>query len=261
MPVLRKAPNVGCKRKRPRIMNSLQKILSTFFPKYKNRQLRNDQFMLLSTIVSALPEDFQEIKDQLHLEDFLGLSNGTVIPEFKSFIGYYSDTLAKFKKSGQNFKVSGLKIYSKRNGKFEDIELLVRDNLLAGLKITNSQYELKEFDLGKITSRDVVKSEVIFPPNKTDIFYNSLDQGIKNILNPNDLSDIDFNNRTFYSFYDMEDGNYLAVDKNLIVYSLVHDARPMATKMKISFLEILTTIKDNQFDKEAHLDQRYKNSK
>lgn len=242
-------------------MNFLQKILSTFFLKYKNKQLIKEQYVLLSTIVSALPEDFQEIKDQLHSEDFLGLYNGTVIPGFKSLIGYYSETLAKIKKSGQNLKISGLKIYSKRNDNFEDIELLVRDNLLAGLKITNSQYELKEFDLGKITTHSVVKSEFIFPPNAIDIFYNSLDQAIKDILSPNDLFDIEFNNRTFYAFYDMEDGNYLAVDKDRAVYSLVHDARPMTTKMKISFMEILNAIKDNQFDKEAHLDKRYKNSK
>lgn len=132
---------------------------------------------------------------------------------------------------------------------------------MAGLKITNSHYELREFDLGKITAGNVVKSEFIFPPNEIDIFYNSLDPAIKNLLSPSDLFDIDFNNRTFYSFYDMEDGNYLAVDKNLVVYSLVHNARPMVTKMKISFMEILNAIKDNRFDKVAHLEKRYNNNK
>lgn len=85
-------------------MNFLQKILSTFFPKYKNRQLRKERYTLLSTIASSLPGEFQEIKDQLHPEDFLGLHNGTLTPEFKSLIGYYSDTLAKFKKTGKILK-------------------------------------------------------------------------------------------------------------------------------------------------------------
>jgi hypothetical protein len=200
------------------------------------------------------------LKDQLQTGDFIGIYSGSSIPDYKSIIAIYSDTLAKFKKRGENFRISGLKIYSKRNSNFEDIELLVRDNLLAAINIANSQYELSEFDLTRITGR-IVKSEFIFPPNEIDVFYNSLDQTIKNILNPDDLFDIEFDNRTYYSFYDMEDGNYIAVDKKLNVYSLVHDAIPMVAKIKMSFFDILNVIKENRFDKEAHLDDRYGNRK
>ncbi|MBK6381821.1 MAG: hypothetical protein IPF72_20030 [Chitinophagaceae bacterium] len=85
--------------------------------------------------------------------------------------------------------------------------------MVSGLKIENSHYQLSEFDLGKINNKSVTKSVFTFPPRDIDIFYESLDQEIKNKLNSDDLFDIDFNNRTFYSFLDLEDGNYLAVDK------------------------------------------------
>jgi hypothetical protein len=260
IPNLHKALSASVER--PQTMNILQKILGTVFPPYKFSVLRQEQARLFTAIINSLPEDFNEIKQQTLSARLWGLDIWKLYPEFKFIsLSYGGDTVFKYKKRGQSFKISGLQIFSNQNNKFEDIEILIQDNLVSGLKITNSQYQLNEFDLGRITNSNTVKAAFTFPPSDIDIFYDSLDQEIKNKLNPNDLFDIDFNNRTFYSFLDLEDGNYLAVDKNQKVYSLIHDAKPMATIMKISFSDILTDIADHRFDKEKHLDERYRNSK
>jgi len=243
-------------------MNLSQKILGTIFPPYGFRLVRKQQDKIFTALISSLPDEFAEIKKQTLSGRLWGLNNWTLYPDFKFVsLSYRGDTIFKYKKRGQNFKISGLQVFSNRNNKFENVEILVQDNLICGLKIENSQYQIQELDLDKIANKNVIKTTFIFAPSAIDVFYDSLDQEIKNKLNPDDLFDIDFNNRTFYSFLDLEDGNYLAVDKNLKVYSLVHDARPMATEMKISFNDILSNIADNTFDKETHLDERYKNSK
>lgn len=243
-------------------MNILQIILGTVFPPYKHRVLRHEQEKLFRAVISSLPEGFNEIKEQTLSSRFWGLDNWKLYPDFKFVsLSYSSDTVFKYKKRGQNFKISELQIFSNLTRQFENIEILIQDNLISGLKIKNSEYQLSEFDLGKINNKGVTKSVFIFPPSDIDIFYESLDQEIKSKLNLDDLLDIDFNNRTFYSFCDLEDGNYLAVDKNSKVYSLVHDAKPMVLGMKISFSDILSEIEDNKFDKEKHLEARYRNSK
>ena len=242
-------------------MNFLQKTRATIFPKYKKRLLVKEHLNLLASIASVMPDEFQEIKFQLLSGDILGLISAPINPDFKSILVSYSEEISKFKKRGQNFKISGLKVYSNRNKSFEKIELLVRDNLVAGLKISNSKYELGEFELTQIVSENVTKSDYFFPPSDIDTLYDALDPTIKVLLNPNEFIDIEFNNKTYYSFYDMEDGNYLVVDRKLNVYSLIHDATPMVSKMKISFFEILSEINENRFDKEEHFNKRYKNSK
>lgn len=243
-------------------MNIFQKILGTIFPPYKRSVLRQEQARLFTAVISSLPEDFNEIKQQTLSARFWGLDNWKLYQDFKFItLSYGGDAVFKYKKRGQSFKISGLQIFSKLTKQFEDIEILIQDNLVSGLKIENSQYDLSEFDIGKINNKGVTKSVFTFSPNDIDIFYDSLDQEIKNKLNPDDLFDVDFNNRTFYSFCDLEDGNYLAVDKNLKVYSLVHDAKPMVTGIKISFSDILSEIANNKFDKEKHLEERYRNSK
>lgn len=209
-----------------------------------------------------MPEDFNEIKERTLSARLWGFENWKLYPDFKFVsLSYGGDIVFKYKKRGQNLKISGLQIFSNLTKQFEDIEILIHDNLVSGVKIGNSQYQLSEFDLGKINNDGVTKSAFTFPPSHIDIFYDSLDQEIKNKLNPDNLFDIDFNNRTFYSFCDLEGGNYLAVDKNLKVYSLVHDANPMVTSIKVSFRDILSEIANNKFDKEKHLEERYRNSK
>jgi hypothetical protein len=243
-------------------MNILQKIIGTVFPPYKFSVLRQEQAKLFTAIINSLTQEFNEIKKQTLSAKLMGFDNWKPFPDFK-FVSliYGGETVFKYKKRGQNYKISGLQIFSHLTNQFEPIEILIQDNLINGLKIETSQYKLSEFDLGKIKNKGVTKSTFTFPPTDIDIFYDSLDQEIKNRLNPDDLFDIDYNNRTFYSFCDLEDGNYLAVDKNLKVYSLVHDAKPMVTGIKISFADILDEIANNRFDKEKHLEERYKNSK
>ena len=74
---------------------------------------------------------------------------------------------------------------------------------------------------------------------------------------PGDFFEIEFNGRVYYAFNDLEDGNYLAVNEKLEVYSLVHDAKPMVKKQNTSFDEILSDLQTNKFDKQQHLKDRY----
>ena len=243
-------------------MNDLQKILGTVFPPYRFSVLRQEQGKLLNAIIDTLPDNFKEIKNQTKSGKFLGLNDWKLFPDFKFItISYSGETISEYKKRGQNFKINGLQIFSTKNKRFENIEILIQDNLLIGLKITNSKYQINEFDTLEILADNVTRTVFSFPQNKLDIFYQNLDDEIKDKLNENDLFDIDFDGRTFYAFHDLEDGNYLAVDKNQKVFSLVHDTKPMIENIKVTFKDILTEISENRFDIKEHLESRYKNSK
>ncbi|QSW89378.1 MULTISPECIES: hypothetical protein [Flavobacterium] len=244
-------------------MNILQKILGTIFPPYKFSVKRKEQKILFNAIINALPEDFSKdvslIKTQTKNSTFFDFGKWDLFPEFQYVVMFYkNETYYKFKKRGNNFKISGLRIFSKLTNKFEEIEILIQDNLVSGLKIQNSHYHLNEFKLSSIDNTSFSISHFEFPPNDIDYFYDNLDNQLKEKLNYNELFDIDYNGRTFYVIYDLEDGNYIAVDKNHSVYSLVHDARPAIQKMNTTFLQILNEIETNQFNINDHLESRYR---
>lgn len=243
-------------------MNIFQKLLGTIFPPYKFKIIREEESKLLNAIVNALPENYKDIKTSCENSTLLGLNDWELHPGFKTLIVSCSEEiLLNYRKRGENYKIQGIEIFSKEKGNYENVEILVRNNMVAAIKISNSKFILNNFDLMKINIKNISKSDFEFPPNDVDIFYNSLDNEIKEKLKIDDIFDIDFNNKTFFAFYDLEDGNYLAVDKKEKVYSLVHDAKPMTKTLKYTFNEILSEISENKFDKEKHLEERYRNSK
>lgn len=117
-------------------MNILKQILGTIFPPYKHSVLRREQARIFTAVISSLPADFNEIKQQTLSARLWGLDNWKLYPDFKFVsLSYGGDTVFKFKKRGQNFKISGLQIFSNLTRQFEDIEILIQDNLVSGLKM------------------------------------------------------------------------------------------------------------------------------
>lgn len=242
-------------------MTGLQKIIGRIFPSYKFKVKRKEWSTLIDALINSLSDDFNELKEQRRKTNLFDLSDWDIFPGFKFItVGFPGTTLNDFKKRRQNYLLSGQRIFSRKLGNYTNVEFLINDNYIAGLKIENSNYELEEFDLNIIDSSNIQKTSVDFPASEIDLFYEQLDENLKSRLTSDDIFDIDFNNRTFYAFYDLEDGNYLAIDKKLNVYSLVHDAQPMAKKLKYTMAEILDDIETKKFDKEKHLEERYKNS-
>lgn len=240
-------------------MTFLQKMFGAISPKYKADLVLKEQEKLFKAIINALPDYLSDIKKQPVENKFWGFKKWSLHPDFKYVeITYPGENYIKFKKRGENSKISGLKIFSKRNNKFEEIEIVLWDNLLWAIKIHNSNYEADEFDLSSIKNINLSQNHFEFPARKVDLFYDQLDNEIKQRLDYNNVFDTDFDGKTYYEFYDLEDGNYLAVDENLDVYSFVYAADPVIAKMKISFIDLLKEISNNQFNKELHLDERYK---
>lgn len=243
-------------------MNILQKTLAAIFPKRKSAFTLKNQEKLFKTIISALPNELSDVKIQAENTYFHGFKNWSLYPDFKyTEITYPEDDYFKYKKRGRNFKISGLSIFSKVNQRTEEIEILLWDNLIWALKINHSKYELDEFDLASVKGKNAVVTNFEFPARKVDIFYDNLNDEIKEKLNYNDIFDEEYDGKIFYSFYGLEDGNSLAVDEELNVYSIVFDTANdnMISKMETSFLQILDDIAAKRFDEKSHLEERYKN--
>lgn len=240
-------------------MNKLQKIVGKLFPPYRFKIERQELTILVDSLISSLSEDFDDLKEQRKKTKLFNLNDWDLFPGFKFVtILYPGTTLNDFKKHGDNYKISGLRIYSKRQRDYKKAFFLIRDSCLVGIRIEDSSYQMEEYDLLKIETESIQKEAVYFPPSEIELFYDKLDDVLKSQLNLDDVFEIDVNNRTYYAFYDMENGNYLAVDKKLNVYSLVHDAQPVSKKINYTMNNILSDIKTKTFDIDKHLEGRYK---
>jgi hypothetical protein len=236
-------------------MNVIQRIIGTIFPPYRFSVLRKEQQLFFDAIIHSLPDDIAPFKEHTLKGVMLWLQDWNDFPGFKFVPMSYGTE--RFEKKGVNFRLSGIQIYSVLNNKWEEVEIIIHNNLVRGLKITNSNYQLKEFDLNKINSQHTIKHPVHFEPGEAELLYQSLAPDLQAKIDPVLFGEIEFNNKTFFSFYDLEDGNYLAIDKDEKVYSLIHDAQPTAARMKISLREILEQLENNTFDIAEHMTERY----
>jgi hypothetical protein len=243
-------------------MNLLQKIKATLFPSYRHKLDREGNENLISSIINILPLPYKFLIEQKKVTRTLYLSDRQDIPNFK-FIGqfYPEESIRKYTDKSKNFKLSGIQLFSKRTKAYEDVQLLINDGHISGIKISNSDYKYNEFDLNQIKIDKLTQEEFQFPPTDVDLLFESLNENDQQRIDELGFMDIQLGNRTYYTIFDMEDGNYIGIDKKLKVYSLVHDSVPMAKIIKKTLDEILTEIDSGEFDVGKHLEKRYRESK
>src|ERR1700753_2477794 len=139
-------------------MNFIQRIIGALFPPYKYSVIREEQGKLFNAIVSSFPDEFAENKRHLEWGKLMDLKTWVLFPEYRLILMAYSgDSLFKLQKRGNNYKISGLAVFSKKTGSWEQVELLIQDNLFRALRIGNSNYDITEFDLTKINSSNATK--------------------------------------------------------------------------------------------------------
>ena len=149
-------------------MNLIDKIFCKIFPPCRFKIIRREQNLILRAVIDSLPVNFNDFKSQIQSLTFHGITDWNLFPDYKFvYFSYPGNTINEYKKRGQNHKISGIQIFSNKTKKYESIEILVNDNLLSGLKISNSDYFLDEFDLKKINSEKTIISNFDFyqPPN------------------------------------------------------------------------------------------------
>ena len=94
----------------------INRILGKLFPPYRFKILRKEQNIILRAVIDSLPSDFNEFKSQIQSLTFLGLSDWKLFPDYKFvYFSFPGNTIYEYKKRGQNYMISGIEIYSKKN--------------------------------------------------------------------------------------------------------------------------------------------------
>jgi len=125
-----------------------------------------------------------------------------------------------------NFDLYGLKIFNKKLQEFEDITLFFHNNLLILIEVSNPEKFHKDYDyckleIGKLNTKEIY-TENLDKRHTLDILKN-VSKDKLNQLDIEDAIEIEFNGSFYYTILDMENGNYIAVDKTENVYRLNHD--------------------------------------
>lgn len=125
-----------------------------------------------------------------------------------------------------SFNLNGISVWNRKTETFELIKLNYYYDALTQIEIDNPEYFHKTFDLNKIQKNEI-KMELLKMENPdqkiAEKALKSLTKEQIGILELEYTFEIELDEKLFYTILDMEDGNYIAVDKKGKIYRLNHD--------------------------------------
>jgi hypothetical protein len=175
-------------------------------------------------VAEILKIDFPKIKETLELSSkiysiqFSKKPSGICLSR-----GYNEEILPEHE---TNFDLYGLKVFNKKSNQYEEITLFFHDNLLTLIEVENPEkfhktYDYNKLQIGELRTKQIY-IENLDKKNTLDILKN-VSQDQLNQLEIEDAIEIECNENLYYTILDMEEGNYIAVDKSGKVYRLIHD--------------------------------------
>ncbi|WP_166388031.1 hypothetical protein [Polaribacter sp. 11A2H] len=125
-----------------------------------------------------------------------------------------------------SFNLTGISVFNKKENIYKPIKLYYQSDELTQIEIENPEYFHRTFDLNQIKKWEIKLEHLKMEnPDKKiaeKILKNLTAEQIKS-LELNYTFEIELNEKLFYTILDMEDGNYIAVDKKGKIYRLNHD--------------------------------------
>ena len=175
-------------------------------------------------VAEILKIDFPKIKETLELSSkiysiqFSQKPNGICLSR-----GYNEEILSELE---TNFDLYGLKVFNKKLNQYLDITLFFKNDLLTLIEVENPEkfhktYDYSKLQIGELSTKEI-NIENLDKKNTLNILKN-VSQDKLNQLEIEDAIEIECNENLYYTILDMEDGNYIAIDKSGKVYRLNHD--------------------------------------
>jgi len=124
------------------------------------------------------------------------------------------------------FNLTGISVFNNKEKLYQPIKLYYQSDGLTQIEVDNPEYFHRTFDLDKIqkSSIELEHLKIENPDRKiAEKALKSLTKEQLELLELDYTFEIEFEEKLFYTILDMEDGNYIAVDKSGKIYRLNHD--------------------------------------
>lgn len=153
-------------------MNLIKKLLAPVWPPFKHEIRSHELQALLEALTDGFPAELQFLKEQLSEVQIISCRPWIGFPDYQH-LGLSISPAAwdAYKNRARNFKIEGVLVYSKVNKAYEPVSFLVHDGFLSGLAISNSKYELSEYDLSRIKTDQVNFAPFDFGPDEIEELY------------------------------------------------------------------------------------------
>jgi hypothetical protein len=196
-------------------------------------------------VFSQLPTDFKFLLDGLDKGLYRRFSvNHSLKGNFYS-IGFDPSQSDNSMTKGKQFELENIII--KQDGQVFPLNITIYDGLWIGFEIEKSILDFNNFQVD-LSSFNKSKSKF-----SADTKIEKLVSGLTcDQLDLTNLGEFDIDGNTYYQIKDLEDGNYIAIDRKGQVFGIIHD--PYKIKMiSKSVQQFVDDVNNGTFDFEKYL--------
>jgi hypothetical protein len=197
--------------------------MNIFNRKIKQKNLEQFELKIAELLKSELPE----LKNAIGISKFAGICFMQKPNAIFILRSYNPKAYEEIKRNHRTyFNLTGVSAWNRKTEKQEPLILNYQNDTLTQIDIDNPEYFHKTFDLNQI-QKDEIKLEHLKIENLdrkiAEKALKTLSKEQLELLELEFTFEIELDEKLFYTILDMEDGNYIAVDKKSKIYRLNHD--------------------------------------
>jgi hypothetical protein len=190
------------------------------FRLFKRSKMEDWEVDLLRNVLIRLPSEYSTLLDQVNNGLFRGvLLDVSDIPGYVAFT-FHSNILKIYNKDNErDFKLTNIKVFDNKLLSFVPYEVYVSSGTISGYSLVGSKKN--SIDVSRV---DVSCFKKVFI-DTTDYFriMHLLNEEERNLLNPSDVYSIVLSDKEFFHLKELEDGDFIGMDENKIIYKITHD--------------------------------------
>jgi hypothetical protein len=197
--------------------------MNIFNRKIKKKHIEQFEKRIAELLLDKFPQ-FQKVIDlsKIYGISFTHSPKGIYISR-----GYSPESYNEIQKNYRtHFNLTGVSVYNLKKKTFVSLKLNYSFDSLTSFEIEEPERFHKNFDLEKLQVTNIEIEEL---PNENpdkeivEKILAGLTKEQIETLEIEDTFEIEFEEKLYYTILDMEDGNYIAIDKAGCVYRLNHD--------------------------------------
>ncbi len=194
------------------------------FNLFKKKQVKNIQeweYALLKAIVEKLPSKYSFLINQTNPEFILDSVPNEFLEDGWKRIICNQNIYSSIKDNNINYKLVGIKIFDLESKSFKSIELDLYEGIIIGYKVSESkgQFDFENIDLKGLREKPYENKH----KEELEKIIGTVGNDLLVHLDIGDTFKIEIPEGEFYVIKDLEDGNYLSMDKRSAVYGMIHD--------------------------------------
>jgi len=201
----------------------------------KRTKIEPWETQLLENVLRKLPDEYSNLINQISDGLFRGvLVDVSDIHGYVAFT-FHSDKLKKYDKINEpDFNLTNILVYDSKISEYIPYEIYISRGTISGYSLGGNKKH--NIDVNKVEVSDFKR--VYIGKDDYDRIASILNEDEKELLSPSEVYSVYVFNKEYFHIKDLEDGDFIGVDENKIVYKISHDPQEVM-KLDLKIVDVL----------------------